>query len=103
LSRSVDQSIVFGVARWKLRQKTSPTLLLLSLDFSKPDALAVIDVKPGSPTFSQIVHTVTMVDLRTIPKTGALLDQKIATLPAERAGGSMCWSAANCPGAARWK
>ena len=29
-------------------------------DFSKPDALAVIDVKPGSPTFSQIVHTVTM-------------------------------------------
>ena len=31
--------------------------LLLSRDFSKPDALAVIDVKPGSPTFSQIVHT----------------------------------------------
>ena len=31
--------------------------LLLSPDFSKPDALAVIDVKPGSPTFSQIVHT----------------------------------------------
>jgi hypothetical protein len=28
--------------------------LLLSPDFSKPDALAVIDVKPGSPTFSQI-------------------------------------------------
>src|SRR5205814_6659876 len=27
---------------------------------SKPDALAVIDVKPTSPTFSQIVHTVTM-------------------------------------------
>jgi selenium-binding protein 1 len=26
----------------------------------KPDALAVIDVKPGSPTFSQVVHTVTM-------------------------------------------
>jgi selenium-binding protein 1 len=25
--------------------------LLLSPDFSKPDALAVIDVKPGSPTF----------------------------------------------------
>ena len=38
--------------------------LLLSPDFSKPDALAVIDVKPGSPTFSQIVHTVTM------PNTG---------------------------------
>ena len=34
--------------------------LLLSPDFSKPDTLAVIDVKPGSPTFSQIVHTVTM-------------------------------------------
>ena len=34
--------------------------LLLSPDFSKPDALAVIDVKPGSPTFRQIVHTVTM-------------------------------------------
>ena len=34
--------------------------LLLSPDFSKPDALAVIDVKPGSLTFSQIVHTVTM-------------------------------------------
>ena len=34
--------------------------LLLSPDFSKPDALAVIDVKPGSPTYSQIVHMVTM-------------------------------------------
>jgi methanethiol oxidase len=34
--------------------------LLLSPDFSQPDALAVIDVKPGSPTFSQVVHTVTM-------------------------------------------
>ena len=34
--------------------------VLLSPDFSKPDALAVIDVKPGSPTYSQIVHTVTM-------------------------------------------
>ena len=34
--------------------------LLLSPDFSKPDALAVVDVKPGSPTFSRIVHTVTM-------------------------------------------
>src|SRR3954471_2420617 len=34
--------------------------LLLSPDFSKPDALAVIDVKPGSPTFSRVVHTVTM-------------------------------------------
>src|ERR1700733_1961880 len=34
--------------------------LLLSPDFSKPDALAVIDVKPGSPTFSQLVHMVVM-------------------------------------------
>jgi selenium-binding protein 1 len=34
--------------------------LLLSPDFSKPDALAVIDVKKGSPTYSKIVHTVTM-------------------------------------------
>jgi selenium-binding protein 1 len=34
--------------------------LLLSPDFSKPDALAVIDVRPGSRTYSQIVHTVTM-------------------------------------------
>ena len=33
---------------------------LLSGDSSKPDALAVIDVKRGSPTYSQIVHTVTM-------------------------------------------
>jgi hypothetical protein len=31
--------------------------LLLSPDSSKPDALAVVDVKPGSPTFSQVVHT----------------------------------------------
>lgn len=34
--------------------------LLLSPDFSKPDALAVIDVKPGSPSYSQVVHMVTM-------------------------------------------
>jgi selenium-binding protein 1 len=34
--------------------------MLLSPDSSKPDALAVIDVKPGSPAFSKIVHTVTM-------------------------------------------
>ena len=33
---------------------------LLSGDSSKPDALAVIDVKRGSPTYSQVVHTVTM-------------------------------------------
>ena len=34
--------------------------LLLSPDFSQPDALAVIDVKPGSPTYGKVVHTVTM-------------------------------------------
>ncbi len=34
--------------------------LMLSPDFSKSDALAVIDVKPGSPTFSEVVHTVMM-------------------------------------------
>jgi len=34
--------------------------LLLCPDSSRPDALAVIDVKPGSPTFSQVVHTVPM-------------------------------------------
>jgi len=34
--------------------------LLLSPDFSKPDALAVIDVKPGSSSFSQVVHTLPM-------------------------------------------
>jgi hypothetical protein len=33
---------------------------LLSGDSSKPDALAIIDVKRGSPTYSQVVHTVTM-------------------------------------------
>src|SRR5438477_12183904 len=37
-----------------------PYTLLLSPDFSQPDALAVIDVKPGSATFSQVVHMVTM-------------------------------------------
>jgi methanethiol oxidase len=37
--------------------------LLLSPDFSKPDALAVIDVRPGSSTFSQIVHTVVMPNM----------------------------------------
>ena len=33
---------------------------LLSGDSSKPDALAVIDVMRGSPTYNQVVHTVTM-------------------------------------------
>ena len=41
-------------------RRTFAYTLLLSPDFSKPDALAVIDVKPGSTTYSQIVHTVTM-------------------------------------------
>ena len=30
--------------------------LLLSPDFSKPVALAVVDVKRGSPTYAQVVH-----------------------------------------------
>ena len=34
--------------------------VLLSPDFSKPDALAVIDVNPNSQTYSRVVHTVTM-------------------------------------------
>ena len=34
--------------------------LLLSPDFSRPDALAVIDVDPRSKSYRQIVHTVTM-------------------------------------------
>ncbi len=34
--------------------------LMLSPDFSKPDALAVIDVKAGSRSYGKIVHTVTM-------------------------------------------
>ncbi|MGD9783258.1 MAG: selenium-binding protein SBP56-related protein [Hyphomicrobiaceae bacterium] len=34
--------------------------LLMSDNFTRPDALAVIDVRPGSRTYSQIVHTVTM-------------------------------------------
>jgi selenium-binding protein 1 len=38
--------------------------LLLSSDFSRPDALAVIDVDPRSPEYGKIVHTVTM------PNTG---------------------------------
>src|SRR6201982_289239 len=41
-------------------QENFASTVLLSPDFTKTDALAVIDVKPGSPTFSQIVHTVTM-------------------------------------------
>ena len=40
--------------------------LLLSPDFSKPDALAVIDVKPGSSSYGRVVHTVTMPNLSLI-------------------------------------
>ena len=36
------------------------------------------------------------VDLRAIAKTGALLDRKMPSLPAERGGGLRYWSAANC-------
>jgi len=54
--------------RWKRRWRISPTTVLLSPDFSKPDALAVIDVKPGSPTFSQIVpHRDDAVQRRRVP------------------------------------
>ena len=34
--------------------------LMLSPDFSKPDALGVVDVDPKSSRYSKIVHTVTM-------------------------------------------
>ena len=34
--------------------------LMLSSDFSQPDALAVVDVDPQSASYGQIVHTVTM-------------------------------------------
>ena len=34
--------------------------LMLSPDFSQPDALAVVDVDPGSKSFGKIVHTVIM-------------------------------------------
>ena len=34
--------------------------LLLSGDFSKPDALAIVDVDPSSAQYGKIVHTVTM-------------------------------------------
>jgi methanethiol oxidase len=33
---------------------------LLSADGSKPDALAVIDVRPGSPDYSKVFHVLTM-------------------------------------------
>src|SRR5437762_12578137 len=36
--------------------------VLLSPDASRPDALAVIDAKPGSPTYSRVVHTVPMTN-----------------------------------------
>jgi selenium-binding protein 1 len=34
--------------------------LMLSADFSKPDALAVVDVNPKSKDYAKIIHTVTM-------------------------------------------
>ncbi len=34
--------------------------IMLSPDFSQPDALAVVDVDPGSSSCGKIVHTVTM-------------------------------------------
>ena len=34
--------------------------VMLSPDFSRPDALAVVDLDPGSTSFGQIVHTVIM-------------------------------------------
>ena len=48
----------------KLAMEAPPELfayaVLLSPDFSKPDALAVIDVNPSSQTYGRVVHTVTM-------------------------------------------
>ena len=32
--------------------------VMLSPDFSQPDALAVVDVNPGSPDYGKVVHTV---------------------------------------------
>ena len=60
-------------------QENFACILLLSPDFSKPDALAVIDVKPGSPTFSQIVHTVTMPR----PMAGVVAFAPEAAMPAK--------------------
>jgi selenium-binding protein 1 len=40
--------------------ETYAYVLLLSSDFSLPDAVGVVDVAPNSPTYGQIVHTVTM-------------------------------------------
>nr|WP_282568050.1 selenium-binding protein SBP56-related protein [Bosea sp. WAO] len=37
---------------------------MLSSDFSKPDALAVVDVKPSSPNYAHVVHTVVMPNER---------------------------------------
>ena len=54
--------------------------LLLSPDFSKPDALAVIDVKPGSATFSQVVHTVTMPISRERISIGASVSIRVVCM-----------------------
>jgi 56kDa selenium binding protein (SBP56) len=34
--------------------------VMLSPDFSQPDALAVVDLDPGSESLGKIIHTVTM-------------------------------------------
>ena len=36
------------------------SVLMLSPDFSQPDGLGVVDVKPGSKNYGKIVHTVMM-------------------------------------------
>jgi methanethiol oxidase len=48
----------------KLAMQAPPEKLaytvMLSPDFSQPDALAVVDLDPGSKSLGKIVHTVTM-------------------------------------------
>jgi selenium-binding protein 1 len=48
----------------KLAMQAPPEKLaytvMLSPDFSRPDALAVVDLDPGSKSFGKIVHTVIM-------------------------------------------
>ena len=45
--------------------------VLLCPDCSRPDALAVVDVDPGSPTYGQVVHTVTCPTAATSSTTSA--------------------------------
>jgi methanethiol oxidase len=42
--------------------------VMLSADFSQPDALAVIDVGPGSADYGKVVHTVAMPNSPARPK-----------------------------------